>query len=417
MNSLQERQQDRHLEISRTPAATQPVEWGINIDAPGPQKNHFEVASQAKFGWVRLWFWWNWLEGDQGQINWPVMDAQIAWAKKKGFKVMVTLLGQPSWFNNTPKNCNFWVDFTCSRAPSNSAAWGQFVGAVAKRYRQDVAAWAIWNEPNNKQFWSGTLEQYLTLILEPASLAIRANAPESIIAGPELAHFSDSDNNWINWLKESLKRKNGKLFDVVSHHRYPKDLKALKNLLADMAAVINQAGFQKKIWITELGYSSCGLGNQGQADKYKEVINYAKSSEVAPNLEKIFAFDIADYAGDTQGCKGISSPDPQNNLKPAAVLFSQSFQAPTPAPSYSSQDPAFIKNELKKLKALADQSFGGDAKYNFHQWNYFYTQLTKQRSPGFDLVTQMGLVYDQSKATDLATWWQLVKDTVRFPSQ
>ena len=74
---------DRELEALRAFAASSGrlrVQWGINIDNPAPYKKEFELAAQTgKFRVVRLWFWWRWIEPEQGKFDWSMMDEQVAY--------------------------------------------------------------------------------------------------------------------------------------------------------------------------------------------------------------------------------------------------------------------------------------------------------------------------------------------------
>src|SRR4051812_43569846 len=85
---------DRELEALRAFAlASGPlrVQWGINIDNPAPYKREFELAAQTgKFRVVRLWFWWRWIEREQGKYEWSLMDEQVAWARRNGMEIMAS---------------------------------------------------------------------------------------------------------------------------------------------------------------------------------------------------------------------------------------------------------------------------------------------------------------------------------------
>jgi beta-glucosidase/6-phospho-beta-glucosidase/beta-galactosidase len=43
--------------------------------------------------------------------------------------------------------------------------WRTFVRAVATRYKGQIEAYEIWNEPNLKMFWTGSVEQLVTIQL------------------------------------------------------------------------------------------------------------------------------------------------------------------------------------------------------------------------------------------------------------
>lgn len=102
--------------------------------------------------------------------------------------------------------------------PASLDAWAQAAGAVAARLASASNApeyHEVYNEPDNRDFFSGAVEDYPKLY-EHAARAIRRAAPRARIGGPSLA-FTDS---WISPFLEFVKDKRLPL-DFFSFHYYP----------------------------------------------------------------------------------------------------------------------------------------------------------------------------------------------------
>ena len=102
--------------------------------------------------------------------------------------------------------------------PEDMQQWAAVLGAVAGHFRQTgrtIAFHEIYNEPDNRDFFRGTLDDYLSMY-EHGARAIRSADPEARVGGPSLA-FTES---WIRPFLEHVTRRNIPL-DFFSFHFYP----------------------------------------------------------------------------------------------------------------------------------------------------------------------------------------------------
>ena len=95
----------------------------------------------------------------------------------------------------------------------------EFVDHLTLRYGVDeVASWyfEVWNEPNLKSFWSGTMEDYFN-IYDAAAKAIKDVCPAYKVGGPATAT--------AGWIKETIDHchANNVPLDFVTTHLYPID--------------------------------------------------------------------------------------------------------------------------------------------------------------------------------------------------
>lgn len=106
------------------------------------------------------------------------------------------------------------------RAPDTNhiSAWGDILAEFAKRSRegrQKIGYHEIYNEPDNRDFFRGSLEDYLKLYRE-GSRRIRQADPDAVVGGPAVA-FTDA---WVAPFLDFVERENLPL-DFYSFHFYP----------------------------------------------------------------------------------------------------------------------------------------------------------------------------------------------------
>jgi hypothetical protein len=143
--------------------------------------------------------------------------------------------------------------------------WASFVYTTAQRYRpQGVLAqeqgwpaevgvrhWEIWNEPDYRLFWNGTVEQYHRL-LEVAYKSIKTADPEATVLLGGLAFYEQRD-----WFPSLLRQANGQAdqtyFELFSFHHYLSIYQS-EALIRQARATLDSFGLAHvPIWITESG--------------------------------------------------------------------------------------------------------------------------------------------------------------------
>ena len=78
-----------------------------------------------------------------------------------------------------------------SEPPADVDKWAQIVRHVvlhynakwAKGFRYGIRYWEVWNQPDSKQFWSGTAAEYYRLY-DKTARAIQAADPKALVGGP-----------------------------------------------------------------------------------------------------------------------------------------------------------------------------------------------------------------------------------------
>ncbi len=141
--------------------------WGMNVyltkrdrvDNLGANDNLDLLAATARnagVAWTLEEFPWDLIEPSNNNFN-SVYDASIKQAADNGFGIIGMLLTTPQWARDSSCTGNYWCP------PANVAEYAEFAGWMAERYDGDglsdapgsprVAAWQIWNEPNDVNQW------------------------------------------------------------------------------------------------------------------------------------------------------------------------------------------------------------------------------------------------------------------------
>ena len=201
----------------------------------------------------RLWdanVTWADLEPVKGRWRFERLDGYVSLAEQHGTGLLLTLGGSPTWASARPQlKSSYYPGFTAE--PSNIEDWREYVRTVVSRYKGRIEAYEIWNEPNWADFWSGSMDQMLTLTQE-ASKIIRNLDPKALVVSPSAAAAAG-----IPWLAEFSKKGGGQYVDVIAFHFYVPQLppEEMVALIQRVRQVLAENGLaDKPVWNTETGW-------------------------------------------------------------------------------------------------------------------------------------------------------------------
>lgn len=241
--------------------------------------------------WVREEISWANLEPGKGVFNWGLMDAALTQAAQAGFGIIGMLLTTPGWarvsdcssrITRNGGSLNYWCP------PANPQDFADFVAAAVERYDGDgindapgsprVAAWQIWNEPNNWATWPGEAHEY-GAILAAGYAAAKAADPTALVATGGVYVFDGGTRTGGN--RDGLEFLGAAFtavpaaqtsFDALAIHPYMPDTApdraGLYGLVSLWGRIANTRGWLDAkrgphipIWISELGWSTCTLSS------------------------------------------------------------------------------------------------------------------------------------------------------------
>lgn len=137
------------------------------------------MARDAGFGWIRQQIHWKDQEGPAGNYVWGELESIIEDVNRQGLKLLISIVQSPDFYTMNGGN----------GMPANPDSLGNFVAALAERYKGKIGAIEIWNEQNLAYENGGHVSvddagHYVEL-LKAAYSRIKAVDPSIyVIAGP-----------------------------------------------------------------------------------------------------------------------------------------------------------------------------------------------------------------------------------------
>ncbi len=131
------------------------------------------VITRLHPAWIRVFLNWNQIEPSPGNYFQPQLaDYKALFAALPGVKVDIDVVGSPAWANGGSANP--------STPPVNDQSYAAFMNYLANTFGSTVAAYELWNEEDANSWWTGTPEQYASLV-EATYPAIKAANPNATV--------------------------------------------------------------------------------------------------------------------------------------------------------------------------------------------------------------------------------------------
>lgn len=279
----------------------------------------------AKFGSWRLWdayAGWPDIEPERGRWDFRRLDQYVAMAKLTGVDILLPLGRTPRWASSRPAEKSSY-GLGEAAEPADMENWRRYVRTVAERYRGRIRHYDLWNEVNEKGFFSGSVEKLIELtceahrILHDVSSDNRLVSPSFIGAGSEPEQF------------ENFLRKGGKTcVDIIGYHFYvphrePEEIVPLVHRV--QAAMARQGLSNLPLWNTESGWwmeNGDGTPETGADTRWRRVRLGEGAAVVARSLilgrwaglERFYWYSWDNHI------LGLIEPS-TGALKPAAVAY------------------------------------------------------------------------------------------------
>jgi polysaccharide biosynthesis protein PslG len=285
----------------RAEAAPNPysVELGVAV---GPNQRGY---TQAQFGgmknmgasWVRIAFSWKDIEEVRGVRTWSQTDLQVANARAKGLQVLGVLSYTPPWAEHP--DC---PEHPCAPAIDKLDDFALFASRAAARYNGKVAAWEIWNEPNETQFHRPKpMPAVYANLLRQTYRAIKNVAFAKVVFGGLSTHPTNTAD-WMTWrtFMDKFYAAGGAPFDVFAIHPYyannvpmhPSPDNPFYNLPKVRDHLASHGAGSKKIWLTEFGYVTGALTPKKQGERLRAALTQVVKWSF---VERMFVFAWMDF--------------------------------------------------------------------------------------------------------------------------
>ncbi len=243
---------------SPAPAPFREVTFGLCQDYPEETRSleqvrgDLAVVRAAGARRLRVSIGWDDIEPEPGRRDWTFWDGFFDEAERAGVAPIPYVCYTPEWNAPDPE------DRPWASPPRDVAAFEALMRDLASRYRGRTASWEIWNEPDNRDYWTGTVAQFAALLRAGAS-GVRAGDPAAAVVGGGLAGD-------LSFLEKLVGEAGvGRAFDVLNLHAYfetwnPDPWERLPDYVRRAEEILKGSVGAKPIWMAELGYSSFRRG-------------------------------------------------------------------------------------------------------------------------------------------------------------
>jgi len=245
------------------PGLVTDLTWGISSS---DQDRTVAAMKDVNAKWTRLQIQWKAWETSPGTYApWEVArtDRAIQLCRAAGIHVDLNVVNAPAWASNTN-------DSGLGNVPRNNADLANFMSMLANRYKGQVEAYELWNEPDISRFWNtGPNPAAYTALLKAGYASVKAADPSALVVS---AGLSWDYTNFLGKMYDNGAKGN---FDVLALHPYP--VGPLSNWQSSYRAGRSTEvshGDNKPIWFTEFGFNTAndpsawqpGVTLQQQAD-------------------------------------------------------------------------------------------------------------------------------------------------------
>jgi CubicO group peptidase (beta-lactamase class C family) len=208
-------------------------------------ERHLKTARKLGVQHLRCAFSWNGIEPEQGRYDFRFWDELVARAAKHGIDLIPYVAYTPKWAARTEQ------DFY-RQPPRDPQFYADFLYALVSRYRGRVRSWEIWNEPDNKDYWTGSAEEFADFVV-PAARRIREADPNARII---LGGMANGPSPFFRAIIET--HHVDRLVDVVALHAYPESwLNERAETIFDewVPAMRKLVDPRVPLWLNEMGYA------------------------------------------------------------------------------------------------------------------------------------------------------------------
>ena len=291
------------------------IPWAISephLDPEGVLTEEPEPWPPGIVPAVRLWdtrTTWADLEPADDSWHFDRLDAQVDAAHRHGTTDILLVLGAPpAWAarDASPGQAP-WLAPGAASPPADLREWRDYVATVAKRYRGEITAYQVGNEPNLDWFWRGTTQD-LHDIVRIAATTVHAVDPRAQVVAPgPLVTTAASVPVAAKWWRAM----EGTGVDALALQWYPPrgtPGRAVGPVVAGVREVTEgQAIGELPLWITEINHvrprgdvSASRLVRQTQDEAARAGIEriywYAWSELISPQLLRLQAHTPAGRA-------------------------------------------------------------------------------------------------------------------------
>ena len=244
----------------------------------------------SPFGALRLWdsgtYWFS-LETARGTYDWSTLDAWLsAVGNKNSQDIMIDMAGTPMWASSDPGDTtcagSYGGQTGCNDPPSDVDSgdnmWKEFVTALVRHSLASATGhiryYELWNEPNNSQYWNGTMGQLVTMARDAYAI-VHSLDPNARVVSPCATHDAST------WLSVYFAAGGAGAQDIIAYHPYPTtagaDPETTLSWIDNINSLLHSYSLTMPVWATESDWGNIKTLTNDQEEAWlaKEYILFA----------------------------------------------------------------------------------------------------------------------------------------------
>jgi len=255
---------------------------------PEKRERAMRMVAEAGFRWIRQEFPWEDIEihgkgdftdrrHDPPRSAWKKYDHIVSLAEKYNVQIIARLSNPPAWSRARGNEVGAFAP------PDDITDYGDFVEAVARRYRGRIHVYQIWNEPNIYPEWGEypiNAAEYVALLKEGYT-RIKTVDPDAVVVMGALAATIELDRQRregispgglsdVLFLQQVYDAGGGPYFDVLAMQGYglwsgPYDRRMQPRVLNFSRplyirdVMVRNGDAHKPIWLSEMAWNAVPL--------------------------------------------------------------------------------------------------------------------------------------------------------------
>ena len=247
-----------------------------------------DAAQQAGMWAIRLDVDWARIEPERGTYDWAATDRVVAAVTARGMCAHGLIGHTPRWAVDPADHpSDSWF------RPQDPSDFGGFAAEAAGRYRESIAVWEIWNEPNTVNFFKPAPDPAAyTALLASAYRAIKAVSDDLTVISGGLAPAVDNGRDIapVTFLSSLYALGANRYFDAFAMHPYtypalPNDERtrhwsSAQQMWPMRDIMVAGGDAAKQVWLTEFGAPTgdapVAVTDAVQADTIRIVLQAAR---------------------------------------------------------------------------------------------------------------------------------------------
>ncbi len=252
-----------------------------------------KLLEQMGAKWILNTFYWSSIEPEKDRFDFSHYDKYVNEAKRQGKKI-IGVLGYGSNYSTSLGKSTYYI------SKKDMPFFLRYVEETVRRYKGQVDAWCVWNEPNIL-FWKGKDGEYFNLTKLTAAV-IRKTDPDAYIIG---GAFSRTPTMFI---KKMHKAGAVKVLDALAFHPYAVNPSGSMKLYDKFTKTLSEINYSGPVWVTEMGFPTGGwYPNKVSNDKFPDYIVKTIAGDAARGARVLLWYHMFDSL--EPGIKSMNSED------------------------------------------------------------------------------------------------------------